>query len=267
MLSNLKIDFLQFQTFWQLMMRSFVVYKPLFKDKIINTIIWSSLNVVVVGFIMPTVGLQNYGPFILIATAASNGFFSATNQIGGFITEITGETSNLQYELTLPIPQWAAFTKYALEYACEGFITTILVIPIGIVLLWNQFSFQHFHFFKFHGMLLLVCLFSAFFALWMSSITKDIFHGLENLWLRIIFPLWWLGGFQFSWQSLYSISPTLAYIDLLNPLIYMLEGCRACTLDPALSLPYWNCVFALIGFTLIFGYCGIYNLKQRMDCL
>lgn len=261
------LDLAQCQTFWQLMVRSFLVYRPVLKDKIINTIIWSMLNVVVVGFIMPTVGLKNFGPFILIATAASNGFFSATNQIGGFITEINGETSNLKYELTLPIPQWLAFTKYAFEYTYEGLITTIMVMPIGMLLLWNQFPFQHFYFFKFHFILFIICLFASFFSIWMASITQDIFHGLENLWLRIIFPLWFLGGFQFSWKGLHSISPVLAYLNLLNPLTYAMEGARACTLDPALSLPYWNCIFALIGFTIFFGYFGICSLKKRMDCL
>lgn len=261
------IDFNQCQTFWQLMVRSFIVYKPHFVDKIINAVIWTSLNVIVVGFIMPTVGLHNFGPFILVTTAASNGFFAATNQIGGLVSEIIGESSNLEYELSLPMPQWLAFAKYGFEYAYQGFITSLMITPIGMILLWNQFNFNHFHVIKFHFILLIICLFSGFFSLWMSSITKDIFHGLENLWLRIIFPLWFLGGFQFSWKGLYSISPTFAYINLLNPLTYVLEGGRAAALDPALSLPYWNCLIALIGFTTLFGYFGITNLKKRLDCL
>ena len=263
----LTLNFAQCQTFWQLMVRSFIVYKPHILDKFINAILWTSLNVVVVGYIMPTVGLHNFGPFILIATAASNGFFSATNQIGGFVAELNGDASNLQYELSLPIPQWLAFAKYALEYAYQGFLVSVLIVPIGMLLLWNQFQFHYFFIIKYHFMLIVICIFSGFFSIWMSSITKDIFHGLENLWLRVIFPMWFLGGFQFSWKNLYSISPTLAYINLLNPLTYALEGSRAAALDPALSLPYWNCIWALLGFTIFFGYLGIYKLKKRMDCL
>lgn len=264
---NFKIDTAQLQTFWQLMVRSWVIYRPLLKDKTINSIIWTIINVVVVAFIMPTVGLHNFGPFILITTAASNSFFTANNSIPGFINEIVGDTSNLKYQLTLPIQPWLTFTTYALESAYQGFISSFMVVPIGLVLLWNEYQFQYFCFFKFHFMLILVCLFSGFFALWMSHFVHDMFHELENLWGRIIFPLWFLGGFQFSWKGLYSITPVLAYINLLNPLTYALEGCRASTLDPALSLPYWNCVFALMGFTILFGYWGIINLKRRMDCL
>ncbi len=261
------INSLQLQTFWQLMVRSWIVYYPLFKDKIINAIIWTMLNVIVFAFVMPITGLHNFGSFILIGTAASNGYFFATNQLPGLISEITGEASNLQYELTLPIPQWLAFIKYPFEYAYQGFIISFMVLPIGLIALWNEFSFQYFSFIKYHFILALICLFSGFFAFWMASITHDIFQGLENLWLRFIFPIWWLGGFQFSWKGLYSISPALAYINLLNPLTYAMEGSRAAALDPALSLPYWNCVLALMGFTVAFGYLGIYNLKRRMDCL
>ena len=267
MTSNFKIDFLQLQTFWQLLVRGFIVYKPHFKDKVINSILWTSLNVIVVGYIMPTVGLRDFGPFILIATAASNGFFFATNQIGGFVSEIIEDSSNLKYELSLPLPHWATFTKYALEYAYQGVITSMMIVPIGMLLLWQTYPFQYFCILKFHFILAVICLFAGFFALWMSSIIGDIFHGLENLWLRIVFPLWFLGGFQFSWKGLYSISPMFAYLNLLNPLIYVMEGSRACALDPALSLPYWNCVFALFGFTLFFGLLAISKLKKRLDCV
>ena len=267
MLYNLKLNFLQLQTFWQLMIRSFVVYKPHFKDKTINALTWTTLNVAVVAFIMPTVGLYNFGPFSLIGITASNSFFTAANQISGLISEIEGDTSNLKYELTLPIPQWLALAKYAFEYAYQGFISSLMIVPIGLVLLFREFQFQNFFIIKFHCILLLISIFSGFFALWMSNFVKDMFHGIENMWSRIIFPLWFLGGFQFSWQGLYSISPVLAYINLLNPLTYAMEGARACTLNPALSLPYWNCVFALVGFTIIFGYLGIRNLKRRLDCL
>lgn len=262
-----KFDFAQCQTFWHLMMRSLVIYRPHIKNKIINALIWTILNVVVVGFIMPTVGLINFGSFILITTAASNGFFAATNQISGLVSEINGDTSNLRYELTLPIQQWTIFIKYALEYMYEGFFTSLLITPIGMILLWKEFPFHHFYLIKFHFILLIICLFSGFFAVWMSSITKDIFHGLENLWIRIIFPLWFLGGFQFTWKNLYSISPTLAYINLLNPLTYAMEGARAAALDPVLSLPYWYCIAALLGFTIFFAILAIHKLQQRLDCL
>ncbi len=250
----------------QLLIRSFIIYKPQFKDKILNGLIFSSLNTIVFAYIMPVAGLKNFGPFILFSMTGTWGFFSTINNIAKLITDITDEGSNLTYELTLPIPQWMIFAKYALDNAYQAFIITLLILPIGKLLLWNQCSFEHFSFFKFYFILLVACIFFGFFSVLMSSLTENIYK-LDNIWLRIIFPMWFLGCFQFSWKTLYSISPTLAYINLLNPLTYALEGSRAAALDPNLSLPYWPCVLALVFASGLFGYIGIAKLKQRLDCL
>lgn len=255
------------QTLKQLLIRSFLVYKSQFKDKIINGIIWSSITIIVFAYIMPSIGLKDFGSFMLFTTAISWGFFTTINNIVAFVSDITNEGSNLQYELTLPIPQWLIFFKYALENTYQAFIISMLIVPFGKLLLWDEFSLAHFSIFKFYLILIISCFFFGNFSVLMSSITKDIYTGIENIWLRIIFPMWFLGGFQFSWKTLYGISPTVAYINLLNPLTYALEGGRAAALDPELSLPYWSCVSALIIASCLFGYIGITKLKKRLDCL
>ena len=63
------------KVFWHLLVRSFVIFKPEFKDKIINCLIWTSITTVVFALIMPSMGLANYGTFTLISGAASWGFF------------------------------------------------------------------------------------------------------------------------------------------------------------------------------------------------
>jgi ABC-2 type transport system permease protein len=260
-------DCAQLNTLKQLLIRSFIVYKPHFADKTINALIWTVINVVVMEFVMPTVGLRDFGPFTLISTAATNSFFVGANQIAGLVSEIDDKSSNLQYELTLPISQTMIFIKYGLEYAYQGFISSVMIVPIGLVLLYNQYPFEYFHLAKFHFLLILISIFSGFFALWLSNFVGNIFHGLENMWTRIIFPFWFLGGFQFSWKGLHSINPMIAYVNLLNPLTYVHEGARAACLDPKISLNYWTCVGMLTCFTILFGCWGIAGLKKRMDCL
>lgn len=255
------------QTLKQLLVRSYFVYRHEFLDKILNGIIWAGLTIIVFAYIMPTIGLQSFGPFILASTAVSWGFFTTINNIVAFVSDITNDSSRLKYELTLPVPQWLIFFKYALENAYQSFIISALILPCGSLLIWNQFNTEYLCFIKFYFILTVSCFFFGNFSLFMSSITKDIYTGVENIWLRIIFPMWFLGGFQFSWKTLYSISPTLAYINLLNPLTYALEGARAAALDPSLSLPYWPCVTGLILASVIFGYVGIAKLKKRLDCL
>ena len=64
-----------FQTLRQLLIKSFVVYKPQFKDKIINGLIWSGITILVTAYIMPHIGLKGYGAFMVATTAVSWGFF------------------------------------------------------------------------------------------------------------------------------------------------------------------------------------------------
>lgn len=257
----------QLQTFWQLLVSNFHTFKPRITDQIINGLLWAAINITVFGFIMTTRGVSiDYGSFIVVSIASVQGFFIPVHNVILLVSDMNDQGSNLHYELTLPTPQWSVFVKYALANSYQGFITTLLMIPFGKLILWNRFSLQYFSFLKFYFLISLTCLFSGFFALFLASRIQDLFK-ISNMWQRIIFPLWFLAGFQFSWKNLYEISPMLAYCNLCNPLTYALEGGRAAALDPALSLPYWNCVIALIGFTSLFGYLGVSNLRKRLDCL
>ena len=109
-------------------------------------------------------------------------------------------------------------------------------------------------------------LFSGFFSLYLIGITKSIMQ-IEDIWNRIIHPLFCLGGFNFTFKVMFTASPFMAYINLLNPLMYMFEGMRGATLDPSMSIPFWICVTVLLLFSLPMGYIGIYLLKKRLDAI
>lgn len=252
------------QVFWHLLVRSFVIFKPEIKDKVANCLIWTTITTLVFAWLMPTVP-DNYGTFILMSAAASWGFFSTVMNIATVIGDLDGDKT-IFYELTLPLPQWMVFTKIGFANAICSFIIAILVVPIGKLCLWNSIDLTHFSFAKFYLIIFLSCLFYGFFSLLIASITKNLYK-LDNIWLRVIFPMWFLGCYQFSWQNMHDISPQLAYLNLLNPVTYAMEGARAASLDPSLSLPYWNCVAALCGFIVVAGVVGIYFMKKRLDCL
>lgn len=261
-------NFSYLPTFKYLLIRSVKISSPGLIDKIINNTFWSALNIIIYTFVMPSMGLDaSIGSFMAATLPISCAFFASINSIYAFLTDITSEGSALTYELTLPIPQWLVFTKYAFENMYQALITSLTILPVAVMILWHSFSFTHVSLVKFHFMLIIASLFFGFFSIFITSCCKNIYSGLDNIWTRIIFPLWFLGGFQFSWKTLYSVSPTLAYINLLNPLTYAMEGSRATLLDPALSIPYWLCIGMLLLFTGIFGYWATIILKKRLDCL
>ena len=249
----------------QLLKRDFFVFQTNFKDKLLNCLIWATLNTVVFHFIMPEAGLVNFGEFILISGAASWGLFAVMDNVAVIIGDIIGDKA-IFYELTLPIPHWLVFVKIAISNTLQSFLFALFIIPIGKICLWNSLSFPYLSIMKLLFILFLGNLFYGFFSLMLASATKNL-HKIDNIWLRVIFPLWFLGGYQFSWKMLYNISPFLGYVNLLNPLTYALEGARSAGLNPELSLPYWYCCIALIVFTIIAGFIGIKVFKKRLDCI
>ena len=257
-----------FQTMKYLLIKSIKFQNNDLFDEITNRLIWSTLQIILFVFIMPrTIPENTFEIFLSTILISSNAFFSATNSIYTLLFDITNDTSGITYELILPIPQWLIFAKYAFEIIYKALATSILTLCCCKLILWNNFSLQYFSFIKFYFIITISSLFYGFFTIFIASICKNMNSELNNIWMRIIFPMWFFGGSQYSWKTLYEISPKLAYINLLNPLLYTIEGARAAALNPQLSLPYWLCILAIVFFSIIFGYIGIKNLKRRMDCL
>ncbi len=144
------LNSLQCQTFWQLIVSNFHTFKPRLVDQMLNGLIWGAINITVFSYIMTTRGIgTDYGEFILITITSVQGFFIPVHNVILLVSDMNDHGSNLHYELTLPIRQELVFIKYALANAYQGFITTLLMIPLGKIMLWNSFSFQYFSFFKF----------------------------------------------------------------------------------------------------------------------
>jgi ABC-2 type transport system permease protein len=106
----------------------------------------------------------------------------------------------------------------------------------------------------------------GFFGIFVSSMTMS-FEYVTTIRQRILFPIWFLGCYQFTWYMLYQASPAIAYLNLLNPVVYVLEGMRG-TINTGLpTIPYSICILAMIFFTALFAYLGIRNFKKRLDCV
>jgi len=252
-------------TFLTLLRRDWSVFVPTLKDRIINGLSWFGFMVVVFEYIMPEAGLANYGLFTAISSIVSWGFFSVMNSAGEMIADLEGERS-ITYYLTLPLPQWMVFARIALSNAIQSIAISLLFIPMTKLFLWNQFDLASVAWGKFFLIFLLINLFYGFFSLFLASCIKT-FATIENVWMRIVWPIWFLGCYQFKWSFLFKVSPALAYCNFINPMVFIMEGIRAAGLGQEDSLPYWWCFTALIVFTLFFGTLGIHRLKRRLDCI
>ena len=249
-----------------LIRRDIHVFLPRFFDRFINGTVWIILTIVVFQYIFPHMGVsQDYGVFMACANTMSWGFFEVMGNVALLVSDLTGPKT-IEYDLTLPIPQWLVFVRIAISNGLQAMAIALFILPISKLILWQQFSLAHFSFFKFSVIFILGNLFYGFFSLWLASMTKDM-RSINNIWMRVVFPLWWVGGYQFSWGVMNKMAPTFARFCLLNPLVYSFEGVRGAVLGQAGFINFWYCAVGLILASIVTGYIGTKKMMARLDCL
>jgi ABC-2 type transport system permease protein len=235
-----------------------------FLDKVINLSIWVTCTIIIMGYIMPLLGLNpDYGVFQLGGLVGSAGLFEVFPSVMNLVVDYEGDRL-ISYQLTLPVPSWLIFIKIICNYAINAIVLGIIVVPLGKLILWNQFDLTKISIIPFFLVLIITGIFFGVFTLFISSLVKNM-ATIENVWMRVLFPLWFFGGFQFSWYVLYQLVPKLAYINLLNPITYIMEGMRATLLGQEGYIHYIYCLVALVFFSILFGVIAIARLKKRLD--
>lgn len=255
----------QLLTLQKLLQRDIYLFKQTFFHRLRMSLYWIVLTVFTTKMFMPAMGLHDFAPFILISSAVSYGIFFAMQNAIGFVEDLTGNQAIL-YELSLPIPQWLIFFKFALSTMLQTFCIAMSIIPCCMIILVELHPFHAFSLWKFLTIFICSSIFYGCFALIFTATLKNM-QQIENVWLRIIFPMWYLGCWQFPWAKLYSISPLLAYLDLLNPMTFIMEAGRNATIDPTGTLPFSLCCIMILVYAALSCILGIYWMKKRLDCI
>lgn len=256
------------KTFWALLYKEVVVFKSDHLRVVTNGFIWFTSVLVPVMFFLPSIGLpSNYSQLMVPAGVVSWGLFDIISNATSMMSDILGDRV-IEHELILPLPQWAVFVKVACANAYCSFVSAIIMLPFGMfIVTWGTgFYFSNFCFLKSILMLTLSCLFFGFLGLFATSFMAKV-SDVRNLWMRVLFPLWYMGGFHNNWSTIYKSSPLFAHVMLLNPLMYATEGMRAAVLGQEGYINFWYCFGILTLSTLVCGAVAIMRLQKRLDCL
>ncbi len=250
----------------ELLRRDLLRYKREFWGKLIDTASLLLTNLIVFGYLMSQYGLGgSYGPFMLISAIASFGFFDIVSKVSDLISDIEGEKT-ISYTLTLPIPSWLVFFYIGIWWSINSILITIFLFPLGKLILFNAFDLSQISFVRLVIMYISSNLFYGFFSLWLTSLLKNM-GGVGYLWVRVINPILMFGAYFYSWHAVYAVSPAFAFADLINPLVYIMEGMRAAALGQEGFLSFWICLPVIWMFTLFFGWQGTRRLQNRLDCV
>ncbi|MBV8661409.1 MAG: ABC transporter permease [Candidatus Dependentiae bacterium] len=256
-----------YQTFYALLSKDITIYNKRWINRSIDALVWAGSSLLIAHRIMPLFGITDpaYGTFNLIGNLAIWGLFEMLTSIGMFLGDLQGEKT-IGYYVSLPLPSSMLFIEQAFASAYRSIASSILILPLGKLILGNNLILSNINWPCFIFALLMINIFYGFFTLLIASYIPDL-SALTMVRSRIMFPLWFLGGFQFPWKMLYGVAPKLAYVSLCNPIIYIMDGIRSTVLPTEQYLPFWNCMGMLILFSILFGYFGIQKLKQRLDCI
>ncbi len=252
------------QVFVQLLLTDLTILKQVIWDKLINLCIWVSSIALVFTYLMPLLGLGGtFSSFMLAGLCASAGLFDVFPSAVNFVSDLEGDQI-ISFYCTLPIPTWLVLMRSIIYYSINSAILMACVLPIGKILMWYHFDMSTIQFGKFAIMFVLTSLFYGAFTLMVASRVRKM-EKIGNIWMRMVYPLWYVGCFQFSWYVLYNAFPSFAYFDLLNPLTYIMEGNRAAILGDDGYLPFCISVSVLLLFVALFMWQGIRSIKRRLD--
>lgn len=259
MINNIEI----FNTFKWLLWRDIRVITKDYRNGLIDATLLPVTFAVLFGKIMPAMGMPvGYGAIVLIGTVNGMSMWTSSSEAGAFITDLSGVKS-INYELTLPIYSSLIYIKYILFYAIKSLLISVLILPIGIILL-NNINLDQISIFKFIFAYISMSLFFGTFALLAAITTKDI-RSFGRFWTRFGWILFNLSGSQFNWAFMYKAMPIFAILNLFNPLVYPCEALKAAFLGPKECLPYSITITLTWIFTIIFTILGLIKFKRKLD--
>lgn len=248
----------------ELIQADLCVFKQTIFDKFIDVSIWVILTMIVTSYIMPYFGLSHdFGVFQLGGIIAAIGLFELYSSVVEFVSDLEGNRE-INYRLMLPMPSWMVFLSKSVYFCIIYSMLSLLMIPIGKLTLWTQFDLAQINYYKLLVGIFAQNLFYSCFVLWCASIIESM-NKMGTVWARYIFPMWFMGGFQFSWVALHHVLPFVAYIDLLNPMIYCTESMRVALLGQEGYINFWICIAALVFFSVLCFALGVRILKRRLD--
>lgn len=242
------------------------VFRLVIVDRLINFSVWAITVVGVSGYILPLFGMPtSYGAFTAVGVLVSAGVFEGYGRVAELVLQLS-EDRPIMYYATFPLAVYEMVGRIMLVNALRGAVLSSIILPLASLILGDRLSLAHMRVMPFCVMFIVVNLFLGSSAVWIASCVPNI-AGLSNVWMRKVFPFWFLGGFQFTQAQLTAIFPAWAWLNFCNPILYATEGMRAAILGGEGYLNVWLCVAALFCFSCVFIMLGIRAIQRRLDLI
>ena len=251
--------------FFQLLKTDLKLWHKNIKDKAINVIIWSAALCIVATYILPAFGTStNFSLMEAMGLIVGAIGFEIYTQVFLLVADLEGD-NHISYHFVLPLPNWMIFVKMATLYTINGCFLGLIILPVIKLILGNILILSNINWPLFFLSLVVANIFFSFFAFLLTSLIRSV-EQCENVMMRVLFPLWFFGGFSFSYKIALSIAPLVAYISLISPYTFATEAVRLAVLGPASDyMPIQLSLSVLLIMAFVTGYWGITRLKRKLD--
>lgn len=249
---------------FELFKTDLIIFRQTILDKCINLCIWAACTGAVFTFLLPAFGLEaSYGSFMIAGFIATAGLFEVFPSVMQLVSDFENDRV-ISFYATLPMPTFLVFIRFFFYYSFNAMTMCAFVVPLCKLLFWSSLDLSKISVLKFLIAFLLVNLFYGAYTVWIASRVTTT-QKISNVWMRFVFPLWFLGAYQFPWFGLYKLFPMFAYLDLLNPMVYVQELMRSAILGAEGYLPFFASAGMLLFFIVLFLSWGILRLKKKLD--
>lgn len=265
MIKSAYADFLWGWHMFKTMLRvDFEQARGTFLAKLVDRFIWMMSLILVAAYLLPTMGMSSeFGKLLLAGLLASLGIIESYSAIAVIVADLEGDRV-LSYYLTLPVSPVLIFLRILVYNALFFAAACFVLFPVCNALLPEPIVYGSIHWPKFIVMILLTNFFHGAVILWGATFVQDM-RMLGKVWSRVLHPLWFFGGFQFTWATVAKKSPLLGYLVLLNPLMHATDGVRSALLNGGEYLPFWvMSTFLFVATVLTAGH-AIVRFKRRLD--
>lgn len=251
-------------TFLRLVQAEFVIVVRNIKDHLINNSIFCVLVALVSGYVLKAFGTSDaFASLQSASLIVSVVGFESYRSIFKLLSDLEGDR-HVQYYFSLPISSGFIFLKMVLAFILNGVISGTAALFVLRLVLHKHVNLQSINFILFYLSLIVIGGFFGTFSLFLAAYTKNMMK-IGNTLTRILFPIWIVGGFQFSYSVAKSISPVLGCIALCSPYTYANEAMRYVMLGSRDFINIWVSLSCLLFATILCWIFGIKKLKKRLD--
>lgn len=214
------------------------------------------------GFVMPRMGIiqRGYTDMLLPGILGLSMTISSMQAVSLPLVIDFGWSKEIEDRLLAPISIIGVGFEKIVIGVIQAIVAGLVVLPLAWLLMGVHLSLTATDAFHFVTVALLSSYLFAAFGMVLGTIVAP--QQISLLFTVLLAPMIFFGCAYYPWAALHVI-PWFQYAVLVNPLVYANEGFRLALTPQMPHMPMWLAYSALVGFSALFTWFGLYNFRKR----